>query len=144
MFGGLRRHPRSMMVALRFGAAQTGGGHPYAHVQQWLADLYKADMVAFGDKPAEDFVCNIAFAAAGLRLAVKKPLIARRFQLGQQGCDQLQRGQALIVHAVSPLRHRTCDVLQRQGAIGKGANGQAQGCGAFRPAADDGGWGWHV
>ncbi|MES2302922.1 MAG: hypothetical protein V4521_12770 [Pseudomonadota bacterium] len=68
LFGGLRRHPRSMMVGLRFGAAQTSGSHPYGHVQRWLADLCKADMVAFGDKPAEDFVCNVAFSAEGLRL----------------------------------------------------------------------------
>lgn len=68
MFGGLRNHPRSMIVAMRFGAAQTGAGHPYAHVQHWLATLVKADGVCFGDKPPENFVCNLAFSAEGLRL----------------------------------------------------------------------------
>ncbi|MBA4354541.1 MAG: hypothetical protein C0409_07595 [Novosphingobium sp.] len=68
LFGGLRRHPRSMMVGLRFGNARTDGGHPYAHVQRWLADLVSSADVAFGDKPPEDFVCNLAFSAQGLRL----------------------------------------------------------------------------
>ena len=68
MFGGMRRHPRSMVVALRFGPARTDGAHPYAHVQRWLADLVSSEAVAFGDKPPEDFVCNLAFSAQGLRL----------------------------------------------------------------------------
>ncbi|MBB3859641.1 deferrochelatase/peroxidase EfeB [Novosphingobium hassiacum] len=67
MFGGLSRHPHSSVVALRFGKPRKGL-HPYTHVQQWLADLIAADTVSFGDKPAEDFVCNLAFSAEGLRL----------------------------------------------------------------------------
>lgn len=69
MFGGLRRHPFSMVVAINFGAAQQAdGGHPYAHAQRWLAGLIARDGIAFGDKPPESFVCNLAFSASGLRL----------------------------------------------------------------------------
>ncbi|CAH0495473.1 hypothetical protein [Novosphingobium sp. CECT 9465] len=68
LFGGLRRHPRSMVVGLRFGPPQTGTAHPYSHVQRWLADLMSSDVVCFGDKPPEHFVCNLAFSAQGLRL----------------------------------------------------------------------------
>ncbi|MFN3459256.1 MAG: Dyp-type peroxidase, partial [Novosphingobium sp.] len=45
-----------------------GSAHPYADVQKWLAGLIADDLVSFGDKPPQDFVCNIAFSAAGLRL----------------------------------------------------------------------------
>lgn len=69
MFGGLRRHPYSRVVALNFGAPRREGSeHHYAHVQKWLADLVAQDLVSFGDKPPTDFVCNIAFSATGLRL----------------------------------------------------------------------------
>ncbi len=69
MFGGLSRHPHSRVVALRFGKPRAATGlHPYAHVQQWLAGLIADDTVSFGDKPAEDFVCNLAFSAEGLRM----------------------------------------------------------------------------
>lgn len=69
MFGGLKRHPHSRVVALNFGEPKReGSAHPYAHVQKWLAVLIADDLVSFGDKPPQDFVCNIAFSAAGLRL----------------------------------------------------------------------------
>ena len=69
MFGGLKRHPHSRVVALNFGEPRReGSAHPYAHVQKWLAGLIAEDLVSFGDKPPQDFVCNIAFSAAGLRL----------------------------------------------------------------------------
>lgn len=69
MFGGLRRHPHSMVVGLNFGAPGTdAGSHPYAHVQKWLAGLIARDGLAFGDKTPESLVCNIAFSASGLRL----------------------------------------------------------------------------
>ncbi|NLR72749.1 hypothetical protein HGI47_17885 [Novosphingobium sp. ERN07] len=69
MFGGLRRHPHSMLVALNFGAPRNEtGAHPYAHVQAWLAKLIAGETLAFGDKPPESLVCNIAFSASGLRL----------------------------------------------------------------------------
>lgn len=84
MFGGMRRHPRSMMAALRFGAARTGSAHPYAHVQRWLADLVSSEAVAFGDKPPEDFVCNLAFSAQGLRLLG----LADELNLEGPGADQ--------------------------------------------------------
>ncbi|WP_226016141.1 hypothetical protein [Novosphingobium sp. FKTRR1] len=68
-FGGLRHHPRSRMIALDFGAPQAtdvGNGHPYAHVQRWLADLHAHDLILFGDRPVPSLVANIAFSAAGL------------------------------------------------------------------------------
>ncbi|MDP3550843.1 MAG: Dyp-type peroxidase [Novosphingobium sp.] len=69
MFGGLRRHPHSMVVGLNFGAPRPAqGAHPHTHVQTWLASLIARDGVAFGDKPPENLVCNIAFSASGLRL----------------------------------------------------------------------------
>lgn len=69
LFGGLSRHPHSSVVALRFGKPRPGKDlHPYAHVQQWLARLIADDTVSFGDKPPEDFICNLAFSAQGLRL----------------------------------------------------------------------------
>jgi deferrochelatase/peroxidase EfeB len=69
MFGGLKRHPHSRVVALNFGEPKhEGSAHPYAHVQKWLAGLIADDLVSFGDKPPQDFVCNLAFSAEGLRL----------------------------------------------------------------------------
>ncbi|MFN3458761.1 MAG: hypothetical protein ACK4Z8_14395, partial [Novosphingobium sp.] len=61
MFGGLKRHPHSRVVALNFGEPKReGSAHPYADVQKWLAGLIADDLVSFGDKPPQDFVCNIA------------------------------------------------------------------------------------
>ena len=69
LFGGLKRHPYSRVVTLNFGPPrQEADGHPYAHVQQWLAGLIARDEIAFGDKPPEQVVSNIAFSASGLRL----------------------------------------------------------------------------
>lgn len=78
MFGGLRRHPHSRVVALRFDAEDAPpppAGEPTRHVQDWLADLISRDVIAFGDKPPEDLVCNIAFSAEGLaRLGLAREL----------------------------------------------------------------------
>lgn len=69
IFGGLRRHPHSKVIALNFG---TSGAQDAAsageRARRWLAGLIREDMIGFGDRPAEDLVCNIAFSAAGLRL----------------------------------------------------------------------------
>ncbi|HMP56819.1 MAG TPA: hypothetical protein PKD92_09645, partial [Novosphingobium sp.] len=78
MFGGLRRHPHSRLLGLRFGppAAPDGAaGHPYAHAQAWLTDLLRDGTIAFGDKPAEGFVGALAFSPAGLaRLGLDREL----------------------------------------------------------------------
>lgn len=65
-FGGLRRHPHSRMVAIDF------AGDDMASARNWLADLYRRDLITFGDRPTPDLVANIAFSARGLaRLGLK-------------------------------------------------------------------------
>lgn len=88
MFGGLRRHPDSRMVTFRFDPE----GHdsadlsPRDHVRNWLAGLIRDDVIAFGDKPPEDFVCNIAFSAEGLaRLGLANELGMGDEQGSEQG-----------------------------------------------------------
>ncbi|MCY1669968.1 hypothetical protein OVA07_02960 [Novosphingobium sp. SL115] len=68
MFGGLRRHPNSRVVTFRFDpdGEREGDFTPRDHVRRWLADLIRDNVLSFGDKPPESFVCNIAFSAQGL------------------------------------------------------------------------------
>lgn len=69
MFGGLRRHPHSRLIGFDFGDPREpdiGGAHPYRHVQDWLAELDRKRVIAFGDKPPEELVGIVAFSPAGL------------------------------------------------------------------------------
>lgn len=68
-FGGMRRHRRSCMIAFDFGSAReptAAAPHPFGHVQLWLADLHRRDLIVFGDRPLPTLVGNIAFSARGL------------------------------------------------------------------------------